>query len=51
MVTLGGRDIVEKANQLLANQVLMEERKVLNSAEDNGIGEDGSIKRMGGKSG
>ena len=49
MVSLSGRDIMEEAYQFLANQVLMEEREVLNGMEDNGIGEDGSIERMGGK--
>ena len=44
MVALGSRDIVEKLNQLLADQVLMEKRKVLNGMEDNGIGEDSGIK-------
>ena len=51
MVTLSSRDVMKQADQLLANQVLMEERKVLNSVEDDGIGEDGSIERMGGKGG
>ena len=49
MVMLGGRDVVEKMNQLLANQVLMEERKAFNGAEDNRIGKDGGVKRMGSK--
>ena len=44
MVTLSGRDVMKQVDQLLANQVLMKERKVLNSTEDDGIGEDGSIK-------
>ena len=44
MITLGGRNIVKEANQLLADQVLMEKRKVLNGMEDNGIGEDSGIK-------
>ena len=44
MVALGSRDIVEKLNQLLADQVLMEKRKVLNGMEDNGIGKDSGIK-------
>ena len=43
MVALGGRDILQKMNQLLANQVLMEERQVLDGMEDDGIGENGSI--------
>ena len=44
MELLDGGDIMEKMNQLLANQVLMEEREVLDSMEDDGIGEDGGIK-------
>ena len=43
MVVLGGRDIMEKSNQLLANQVLMEEREVLDSVEDDRIDKNGSI--------
>ena len=42
-VALGGRDVMEESNQLLTNQVLMEEREVLDGMEDDGIGEDGGI--------
>ena len=51
MIALGGRDVVKKANQLLANQVFMKKRKVLNGMEDDGIGEDGSVEGMGSKGG
>ena len=44
MISLGGRDIVKEANQLLANQVLMEKREVLDGVEDGWIGENGSVK-------
>ena len=43
VISLGGRDIVKEANQLLANQVLMEKREVLDSVEDDGVGEDGGV--------
>jgi hypothetical protein len=37
--------------QLLADQVLMIERKVFNGAEDDRVGKDASIKRMSGING
>ena len=40
---------MKQTNQLLANQVLMKERKVLDGMEDDGIGKDSGIERMGGK--
>ena len=46
---LSGQDIMKQANQFLANQVLMKERKVLDGVEDDRIGEDGGIERMGSK--
>ena len=49
MITLGSGDIMEKANQFLTDQVLMKTRKVLNGVEDDRIGKDGGIERMGGK--
>ena len=51
MVMLSGRPIVKEANQLLADQILMEKREVLDSVEDDGIGKDGGVERMGGKGG
>ena len=44
MVTLSGGDIMKKASQLLADQVLMEKWKVLDGMEDVRIGEDGGVK-------
>ena len=49
MVLLSGGDVVEEGYQFLANQVLTEERKVLDGAEDDRIGEDGGVEQMGGK--
>ena len=51
MVSLGCGNIMEKTYQLLTNQILLEQRKVLDGAEDDGVGEDGGVKRMGGKGG
>ena len=51
MVTLGGRDIMKYADQLLADQVFMKKGKVLDGMEDGRVGEDGGIERMGGKGG
>ena len=42
MIPLGGGDVMEKMHQFLTDQVL-------DGVEDNGIGEDGSVKRMGSK--
>ena len=42
---------MEKTHQLLADQILLEQGKVFNGAEDDGVGEDGGVKRMGGKGG
>ena len=42
---------MEKTHQLLADQILLEQRKIFDGAEDDGVGEDGGIERMGGKGG
>lgn len=51
MMPLGSRNIVKQVDKLLTNKVLMEGREILDGAENNGIGEDGGIKRMGSKDG
>ena len=51
MIALGSRNIVKEANQLMVDQILMEKREVFDGMEDDGIGEDGGIKQMGGKGG
>ena len=51
MVSLGSCDIMKEADQFLADQIFLEQREVLYGAEDGGTGEDGGIKRMGGKGG
>jgi hypothetical protein len=51
MVALSGGDVVKQAYQLLTNQVLLIKREVLDDAEDDRIGEDGGIERMGGVNG
>ena len=51
MIPLGSRDIMGEADQFLTYQVFLEEREVLYSVEDGGIGEDGGIERMGGRGG
>ena len=51
VVSLGSSDIMEQANQFLADQVFLEQGKILDGAEDDGIGEDGGVERMGGKGG
>jgi hypothetical protein len=47
MVALSGGYIVKQVYQLLANHVLLIKREVLDDAEDDRIGEDGSVERMG----
>ena len=42
---------MEKTYQLLTDQILLEQREVLYGAEDDGVGEDGGVERMGGKGG
>ena len=51
MVPLGRSDIMKEMDQFLTNQILLEEREVLYGVEDDGIGEDGSVERMGGEGG
>ena len=51
MISLSGSDIMEQANQFLTDQVFLEQRKILDGAEDDGVGEDGGVERMGGKGG
>ena len=51
MVSLCCRNIMEETDQLLADQILLEQREIFYGVEDGGIGEDGSVKRMGGKGG
>ena len=51
MVLLGGGDIMKETDQFLTDQVFLKEREVLYGMEDGGIGEDGSVERMGGKGG
>ena len=35
----------------MTDQILLEQREIFYGAEDNGVGEDGGVKRMGGKGG
>ena len=51
MVSLGCCDIMKETDQFLTDQIFLEKRKVLYGVEDGGIGEDGSVERMGGKGG
>ena len=51
MVSLCCCDIMEEADKLLADQIFLEQREIFYGVEDSGIGEDGGIKRMGGKGG
>ena len=51
MVSLCRSNIMEKTDQLLADQVFLEQGKILYGVEDGGIGENGGVKRMGGKGG
>ena len=44
VISLGGGNVMEQANQFLADQVFLEQRKILYGAEDDGIGEDGGVK-------
>ena len=48
---MSGSDIMEQTNQFLANQIFLEQRKIFDGAEDDGVGEDGGVERMGGKGG
>ena len=51
MVSLCRCDIMKETDQLLTDQVFLEQGKIFYGVEDGGIGEDGGIKRMGGKGG
>ena len=51
VVSLSGSNVMEQANQFLTDQILLEQREILYGAEDDGVGEDGGVKRMGGKGG
>ena len=51
VVSLRGCDIMEQTNQFLTDQIFLEQREILYGAEDDRIGEDGGVKRMGGKGG
>ena len=51
MVLLCNGNIMEEADQLLADWVFLEQREIFYGVEDDGIGEDGGVKRMGGKGG
>ena len=51
MIPLGRSDIMKETDQFLTDQILLKERKVLYGVEDDGIGKDGGIERMGGKGG
>ena len=51
MVSLSSRNVMEQTNQFLTDQIFLEQREILYGAEDDGIGEDGGVKRMGGKGG
>ena len=42
---------MKETDQLLTDQIFLEQREILYSVEDGGIGEDGGVKRMGGKGG
>jgi hypothetical protein len=48
MVALSGRYIVEQAYQFLTNYILLIEREVFDDAEDDGIGENSGVERVGG---
>ena len=48
---MGSSDIMKETDQFLTDQILLEEREVLYGMEDDGIGEDGSVERMGSESG
>ena len=48
---MGRSDIMKETDQFLTDQILLEKRKVLYGVEDNRIGENGGIERMGGEGG
>jgi hypothetical protein len=47
MVALSSRYVMEQAYQFLTNYVFFIEGEVLDDAEDDRIGEDGGVERMG----
>ena len=51
MVSLRCCNIMEQTNQFLTDQIFLEQREIFYGAEDDGVGEDGGVKRMGGKGG
>ena len=51
VVSLCCHNVMKETDQFLADQILLEKREVLYGVEDGGIGEDGGVKRMGGKGG
>ena len=51
MVPLSSCDVMKETYQLLADQIFLEQREIFDGAEDDGIGEDGGVERMGGKGG
>ena len=51
MVSLCCCNIMEQTDQFLTDQIFLEQREILYGAEDDGVGEDGGVERMGGKGG
>ena len=51
MVSLCSCNVMKKADQLLTDQIFLEQGEILYGVEDGGTGEDGGVKRMGGKGG
>ena len=51
MVPLCRHNIMKETDQLLTDQILLEQREIFYGVEDGGTGEDGGVKRMGGKGG
>ena len=51
MIPLGRSDIMKETDQLLTDQIFLEEGEVLYGVEDDGVGKDGGVERMGGEGG
>ena len=51
MISLCRCDIKKEADQLRADQIFLEQGEILYGVGDDGIGEDGGVKRMGGEGG
>ena len=51
VIPLGSCNIMEKTDQFLTDQILLEQREIFYGVEDSGTGEDGGIERMGSKGG